>query len=464
MVQSLRAGLVSLCLLTGKVAEGQCAARVISDAEISTAVSFGPTPGSRLWCGNLLKIPAAGQEKPQTSVLTCGDACCGYAKLNDGRNVRAVERAELRGWITEPSAPDQAEGELHFLLIPDFGWTPRSPGVRPMNRLEELMKVLTPMGDTELGGIKVELNLWGPMRICGISAGWCGAECADGNLNTAASVYFQRGRFCDEFQTRRPTDWCFPTSVANIFAPFDLSDPPHHSSTSRGRFQAGDYVRVVGTLWEDGAHGANCWKAPGSHSAERGWLELHSVDFMARVPPEARGQVNTSPDGLRPTEIATLGVCLPSSVGGATEVKRIDVFPATAKPPGHWRAAAREVRSADFTNEGTATTVLSKTADRVKVQATVTAPPGLTARGLFFAAYTGYWERCTASCGGKCGGAYDGCDGACTGGCGLGSDCVEQRCVRQECPGGAPLCRGKCCGVDEVCRMRGCSPRAPDDR
>lgn len=453
MVPRLRAGLVSCCLLTVAVerADAQCATRVISDDQLYTAVAFGPTPGSKLWCGNLLKIPAAGQDKPQTSVLTCGDACCGSAKLNDGRNVRAVERAELRGWITEPSAPDQPEGELHFLLIPDFGWTPRSPGVRPMNRVEDLMQVVTPMGDTELGGIKVELNLWGPMRICGIAA-------------TEARVYFERGRFCDEFRTRRPADWCFPTSVANIFAPFDLENPPHHSATDPGRFRAGDYVRIVGTLWEDDAHGASCWKAPGSHSAQRGWLELHSVDFMARLPAEARGQVNTSPDGKRPTAIATLGVCIPSSVGGATEVKRIDVFPATARPPGHWRAAAREVRSADFTNEGTATTVLSRTADRVQVQATVTAPPGLTARGLLFAAYTGYWERCTASCGGKCGGAYDGCDGACTRGCGVGSECVEQRCVRQDCPDGAPLCRGKCCGVDEVCRVRGCTRQAPGDR
>jgi hypothetical protein len=84
----------------------------------------------------------------------------GFAKMTDGKNIRALERAEVRGWITQPSQPDLIEGEVHFMLIPDFGWTATSPDVRPIANVGAYMSNSTPMGDTLAnGGIKVELNV-----------------------------------------------------------------------------------------------------------------------------------------------------------------------------------------------------------------------------------------------------------------------------------------------------------------
>lgn len=444
----------------------QCPKRTWSNAEVLSAMSFGPTPASQLWCGNLLKIPQSGKTRPQADELNCEGSCCGGAKMNDGKNVRAVERAEVRGWITQPTQPDLIEGEMHFMLIPDFGWTTTSPGVRPINHVGAYMAVTTPMGDTFAGGIKVELNGWEPGRICGVERGWCGAECSDGKIETAMRVYRQRGQFCPEFRTRRPADWCYPTTAEHVFSTFDLHDPPHHSATPAGPFQGGDYVRMVGTLWEDDAHGGDCWKGPGTHSANRGWLEMHSVDFMARLPPPAgRSRPHTATKGEM-MQLALLGVCIPSSASGGIERQSVDVFPFQPKPAEHWRPKLAEYLSDAFTNRGTAVTAVNRQADRVSVTATVTAPPSFAGRGLFFAGYTAIWERCAASCAGKCGGVYDDCDGMCTASCGTGRECQSGRCVvvQRPCPDDRERCRGRCCSADEICSIRGCEPSRPNRR
>lgn len=427
---------------SGSAEAQQCPKIAWSDAKVLSATSFGPTPASRLWCGNLLKIPSSGQSQPQTAKLNCDGSCCGFAKTNDGKNVRAVERAEVRGWITQPNSPDLIEGEVHFMLIPDFGWKATTSAVRAINNVGAYMAVTTPLGDTLDGGIKVELNGWGPVRICGIDP----------------AGYRPQSQLCPEFRTKRPADWCYPTTAENVFATFDMDNPPHHSATPAGPFQGGDYVRMVGTLWEDGAHGSGgCWVAPGTHSANRGWLEMHSVDFMARLPPPTRSRPHTAGKGEK-MQLALLGVCVPSNASGGTAKQSIDVFPSEPKPTGHWRPHLKEYPSDAFTNRGTEVIAVYRQADRVSVTASVTAPPSFISRGLFFAGYTATWERCNASCTGKCGGVYDGCDGVCTASCGANRECQSGRCVsvRPPCPDDRERCRGRCCATDEFCSIRGC--------
>ena len=80
--------------------------------------------------------------------------------------------------------------------------------------------------------------------------------------------------------------------------PFDPFHPP--SVDGDTALSQGDYVRIVGTLWEDEAHvtdGGNggddgkdakrCWKQ-GPHDlgeSGRGFFEIHPVDYLAILPP-----------------------------------------------------------------------------------------------------------------------------------------------------------------------------------
>jgi hypothetical protein len=65
---------------------------------------------------------------------------------------------------------------------------------------------------------------------------------------------------------------------------FDPDNPPSESQYT-GPLQPGDYVRLVGTRWEDGPHTSGgvggCWNE--GFTAGRGWIEMHPVDYMARI-------------------------------------------------------------------------------------------------------------------------------------------------------------------------------------
>lgn len=77
------------------------------------------------------------------------------------------------------------------------------------------------------------------------------------------------------------TPWSVdPDAPANTFWPYD----PRLSLVGTSPLVPDDYVRVAGTLWQDTDHGGGVGRWTKLRPAMGGWLELHSVDWIARVP------------------------------------------------------------------------------------------------------------------------------------------------------------------------------------
>lgn len=78
-----------------------------------------------------------------------------------------------------------------------------------------------------------------------------------------------------------PADWVAVDEIdgrPDIWWPFH----PRQPLDFQPAIQEGDYVRLVGTVWEDDPHNhGRCWgdDDEGGH----GWYELHPVDFMGKL-------------------------------------------------------------------------------------------------------------------------------------------------------------------------------------
>ena len=404
-----------------------CPSRIYTDDEVKRAVSFTSKPASDFWCGNLYKLTRPLSPTPDTASTNCGAACCGLGVGDDGKSIIAHERAEVRGWITAWSGISADEGEYTFAIVPDFDWSTDAPGVEPINSVEKYLDLTTPTTNDGSTQIKVELNSWEPARSCGVQ------RAPGGTYQAAVDSYMNQGRFCDEFTLRRPADWCYPTSRQFAYAPFSLADAPHESGTgSGGPFQEGDYVRMVGTLWEDQPHGGDeCWNQIGSRTQRRGNLEMHSVDFMARL----RAPPDRTPFEPR---VTVLSLCTIGRTQGHVEVR-----PKTPKPPHSRARLAMEKKVAAFTNDWSILSDRKSFDDPTKVVVDVeVAGRGANERGLFFAGYTARWEACTPDCTNRCNGQFDGCDGKCG-----GPPCNHNRCP----PAGDPNATFPCTASPTGC-------------
>lgn len=479
--------MVSAGLVTpAAMAQPVCTLPTFTDQQIYEARSFGSTPASRIWCGNGWQFGPrnAGRSRPQPRSSTCTSRT-----TFDGRPVPAIERAELRGWIRPNSEPEgyDVEGEIHFMFVPDFGWSPTAAGVTPINTPELIAAHLTPLSDGE-GSIKVELNHWEVARVCDLG------QPPGTRWETVWQNYVRRGRFCDAWTRLRPADWCHPNPMARgrgaeVFGPYDWENPPHTSDTPRTRLGPGDYVRIVGTLWEDDSHGSGaCWRQAASRTAQRGWLEVHPVDFIARITPPR------NPDGtVRSSSGLTFAsVCAGSSLGANTRSVAVEVRPTYARPGPHWRLRYQEVINPEWTNMRSLDATSAQQSgrvvvadDHVTVNVTVHAGALWGGRGMYHAAWRAWWEpgpcasctadeRCVANrccrpvCAGRCG--DDGCGGQCPA-CASGQRCTNGTCclpscdngcgaspttcaAGQRCVGGAcctPRCDGRCDGGDDGC-------------
>src|SRR5262249_6974165 len=80
------------------------------------------------------------------------------------------------------------------------------------------------------------------------------------------------------------------------FAPGNhwIFDPTRPGAPAGPDLKVNDYVRIVGTLWEDEPHNkSDCWAEGATHAGisfdghnfGRGWFEIHGVDFMALLSP-----------------------------------------------------------------------------------------------------------------------------------------------------------------------------------
>lgn len=233
--------------------------------------SSGTPRPSWVFCGNLVK------ESTQN---------CSSKATSENGPTPAYQRVEVRGWVTDIHGFVDKDEEFAFNLLLDHGWTPdtlQSSGVTPYNTAEMINRAVSPhniitFGQGEQGGaarlspdkntwggtkaavLHIEINGWGPDRM--------GA-------------------------TRPPRDWFYLRGPVGW--PFDPENPP---AVRPGPLASGDYVRLVGTLWEDEPHrleGGNggdagkdakgCWRSGSTNQGRwgRGWFEIHPVDYMAKI-------------------------------------------------------------------------------------------------------------------------------------------------------------------------------------
>jgi hypothetical protein len=80
-----------------------------------------------------------------------------------------------------------------------------------------------------------------------------------------------------------PTGWVhqsFDVNFPDCWWPFRPFDPDNTGTELVG----GEYVLIRGTLWQDGSHTGNPQWNVGVTKGQNGWLEIHPVDLMARIP------------------------------------------------------------------------------------------------------------------------------------------------------------------------------------
>jgi hypothetical protein len=200
-----------------------------------------------------------------------------------------MEVVDVRGWITwAAGAPNNDDPDYHYTLRLDPDNPPKilSHPTRP-----ELVGTIVPLSRILHPGNLVEAVEEGGMRefrhpdnddvfvgntlkieIHGCATGTRDPELPNRVLCSAGT---------NDAQTV-PADWVAVDEIDNdarIFWPFD---PQRPLTSQPDAIQAGDYVRLVGTLWEDKPHEhGRCW---GDNGGGHGWYEVHPVDFMGKIP------------------------------------------------------------------------------------------------------------------------------------------------------------------------------------
>jgi hypothetical protein len=189
-----------------------------------------------------------------------------------------------------------------------------------------------------------------------------------------------------------PDGWDTPNETPGVAWAFDPYRPPTMPGLEVG-LVSGDYVRMVGLLWEDDPHvdsdenrsgvdadrtdhGKHCWKS-GDHDEGRngrGFSEVHPVDYLAELSPPQRNDT-----------LFVVALCDESSL-------EYDIFPPGPQPPRAY-VAYEEFIDSEFTRLGAVTrkrvTVMD---DRVHLDIIVRPRTGGRAEPKFKAIYRVFWQ------------------------------------------------------------------------
>lgn len=190
--------------------------------------------------------------------------------------------------LAQAVLPGQPEQQACWTVNPSYGCPCALPGCAykiPFSggRAPDVGMFMLP-GESDM---TVELNAWHKSARGSPPMGWV----ADPNPD--------RPDPSDSSAPYSDNAWAFPVTVGTVF-------PPHPSH----ELQAGDYVIVTGTLWQDVAHLVStpdpirrCYDSifPG----HGGWLEIHPPDVVRWVSPP--------PDLRKHVELVT--VCSPTGSG-----------------------------------------------------------------------------------------------------------------------------------------------------
>jgi hypothetical protein len=296
---------VVLCgLVLGCVAcagQSDIVARLAALQRLHTSTTTSPVPPSRLYCGNIKKASR-------------GPGNCAGIGTDTFGPIPAFERTEIRGWIVGGPAWSETD-EVKVNIRLDWEW-PAEAGIRAINTPEKMMETVTPFNVLTFGVNPTDRDGGGRALLTNASGDvWGGPNAA------VVHVESQAWRFPDPPPTgwrtisqTNPSGSPLASFAVDLFRPD--ADPALTSDVG-----IGDYVRIVGTQWEDSCHcqggivpfpAANAtdnlalgaigrWidgtfghgvqvcppPEPGHrvHCIQgRGWTELHPVDYVATFP------------------------------------------------------------------------------------------------------------------------------------------------------------------------------------
>jgi hypothetical protein len=346
MKRSIVALILFAACLTGCPRSNISLPDVLHRADIYGRTSATQLPASALFCGH---DPKSGRCDSNVSI---GDS---------GVKRPAFEHVEVRGQIVAGPANEPVpqfddsgsnhEGvneEFNFNVLLFTGWDVISEEVMPINTPAALNSRITPYNMIQFGccgGVDSSSLLtpdghaWGGAGAAVIHVEMDGVFPGGTPSDVRYHLPFSQG---DWTEVDQPDNHGQPR---RLFWPIDPRDPPD-VTPNRGPLKVGDYVRIVGTLWEDGPHiggapergGAfgdqakRCWND--DFTAGRGWFEIHPVDFLARIdPPQAPHDT-----------VEVISIC------GETELHR-SITPPGPKPSPTSMAGVEEIIDRDFTND-----------------------------------------------------------------------------------------------------------------
>jgi hypothetical protein len=315
---------------------GRTVADVVRRAALYGSDASTSVRPSDVFCGNRVKGPDRG---------------CDSKATGPNGNEPAYEHVEIRGWVVGIGGFDgpgsTPEDEFRFDILLDHGWTPASPAaerVRPINTPQEINFATTPhnyiaFGNGDAAPGSFQLTGLGPAgsgaaKLTRDGVAWGGSRAAVIHVEVNGWGAARMGA------NPAPSDWvrlAHATRGTAVGWPFDPQNPP---GLHPGPLQLGDYMRLVGTLWEDephvhdGGNGGNdgkdakdCWNSgsTGQGRFGRGFFEVHPVDYLARVDrleaSSHAGKIEViamcgtgtvtryiSPPGSAPSPPATIGV------------------------------------------------------------------------------------------------------------------------------------------------------------
>ena len=280
-------------------------------------------PGNEPWC-TAPKIPLAETcgafHAPLSATTPCINS--GAANPSDPGAVSnpaapvPTEKAEIRGWVSAVEGSADNGEEYVFYIILDVGWCADAVGVTALNSLALLAQYIPPANIIAFGGrafdssgyawgganrvqIKVEIDGWGASRACysennpPYSKTSTGEPCPYNYLTHNPYSYdYTWNTTSTDYNPIFPVYWPFPR-----FPPDNTALVPDSTGTGTTYPAPGDYVRLVGTLWLDGLHigdqnvpaavqsAERCWNNVHSPGHNWGWLEMHPVDYLAKICP-----------------------------------------------------------------------------------------------------------------------------------------------------------------------------------
>lgn len=380
---------------------------LVSDCNPKAAEQWAKI-GAEVQNEQLKLLTATGTTSILPSHVYCGNehknlpphpgGCVGKA-IDENGGIPAQEQVEIRGWLVDDLRfCDPAE--VCFSVLLDYGWEQKTDPqkVFAISTPERIVNALT----------SVNIIVFGrnPARVGAFSS----RLQTDPNLHAwggrnAAVIHVEAMGWRRESEQQTPADWnafVSPDGHAWAFNPLR----PVAFPARQKNIGPGDYVRIVGTLWEDEGHydnsigngGSNlegvdhsdpeskiagdakaCWHAGSINqgTAGRGWREIHPVDFMAAL--------DTPTQHKDAFQVITL--C------GAGEITHTIKLPSNSRPSPTAHISFKETIHTFTTFRDIETKTVTPTADGVDVHIK------LKGRGLFggdpkfFAGYHVFWTE-----------------------------------------------------------------------